>query len=84
MVYATTLSYPSDYILTIGAIKPASSTKVNLLGYGDVKWSYQDLQMKITMPYLPLDSKLQWAWTLSFADVTPFSSERYESSPNQL
>lgn len=71
-VYGIALKYPSDYVLSIGAVKPAQGAKVTLLGWEqDLKWTYQAPVMNITMPFLPLNSNLRWGWTLRFDNVSP-------------
>ena len=71
-VYGIALKYPSNYVLSIGAVVPSQqSTVVTLLGYGQLKWTYEAPLMNVTMPYLPLDSDLRWGWTLRFENASP-------------
>ena len=70
VVYATlTLAYRSK--VSIGNVVIGSSTKVSLVGYDD-KLSWNGLTnntIEITMPPLPLDTKLRWAWVFKLENV---------------
>ena len=69
-VYGTlTLKYQSTVML--GNLIVGSSSKVSLLGYdGEVSWNaYTNDTVKITMPPLPLDTELRWAWVFKFENV---------------
>lgn len=80
-VYGIVVQYPSDYMLTISDVKPdLLDTKVTLLGYGEISWSYSAMKMSIMMPRLPLDSNLRWSWVLRFDGI---SSSSYTSFMNQ-
>ena len=80
-VYGIAVQYPSDYVLTINDVKPdTSTTKVTLLGYGEIKWTYSAPKMSIMMPRLPLDSNLRWSWVIRFDGI---SSSSYTSTMNQ-
>ena len=80
-MYGIAVQYPSDYVLTMGDVKPDSPTStVTLLGHGKVEWTYSALKMTVTMPRLPLDSNLRWSWVLRFDGIT---SSSYTSSMNQ-
>lgn len=73
-VYATlTLKYLSK--ITLGNINLSSSSKVSLLGYdGEVTCSAgTNNTVEITMPTLPLDTNLKWAWTFKFENAAPTS-----------
>ena len=69
-VYGTLLKFPSNYMVTIGGVKTTSSTKISLLGYGEVKWANSGANVVITFPYLPLDTTLQWAWSFMFENIS--------------
>ena len=72
VVYGIMCQYPDNYTLTIGSVKAdMSATKVTLLGYGELKWQYSAPKLTVTMPYLPLDSKLRWGWVLQFEGINP-------------
>ena len=49
-----------------------------MLGYdGDVSWTvYTNDTVKISMPPLPLDTQLRWAWVFKFENVQPISSKQ--------
>ena len=70
-VYGILLKWPSIYTVTLESVKMSSSSKVSLLGYGPLSWETVGDKVAVELPYLPLDSDLQWAWTLKFEDVTP-------------
>ena len=71
-VYGILLAWPDSYKVTFGAIETSINTKITLLGYGEVQWKVAaGNELNVTLPYLPLDSKLQWAWTLKLTNVTP-------------
>ena len=69
-VYAMVLQWPSGNVVTIEAVSPSTDTQVSLLGYGTVKWSTAGSQLSVQLPYLPLDTPLQWVWTLKFEGVS--------------
>ena len=70
-VFAIALKWPDNYTLNLGAVKPDRDATITLLGYGKVQWTYSQSVMTVTMPFLPLDSPLQWAWTLKMEGVLP-------------
>ena len=70
-VFAIVLKWPDNYIIKLGAVKPDKDASINLLGYGKVQWTYDQSVMTLTVPYLPLDSSLQWAWTFQMEGVSP-------------
>ena len=72
---ALTLKYQSKVML--GNIKLGSGSKVSLLGYdGDVSWkTYPNSTIEISMPPLPLDTQLRWAWVFKFENLIPSQQE---------
>ena len=71
-VYGTlTQAYQSKVIL--GNLVVGSSSKVSLVGYDDkVTWeAYTNDTIAISMPPLPLDTELRWAWVFKFENVLP-------------
>ena len=65
------LKWPADYNLQLQSIRPSASTTVTLLGYsGTLIWSEVPPNILVTLPYLPLDSPLQWGWTLKFQTLS--------------
>ena len=71
-VYGTqTQVYQSTVV--IGAVKTNSNSKISLLGYdGEVTWKpAANTTIEISMPHLPLDSGLKWAWVFKFENVAP-------------
>ena len=71
-VYAIALKWPDNNILTLGLVKTTSNSVVTLLGYGKVQLKTNTKgQMEITMPPLPLDSDLKWAWTFKLENISP-------------
>ena len=72
---ALTLKYQSKVML--GNIKLESGSKVSLLGYdGDVSWkTYPNSTVEISMPPLPLDTQLRWAWVFKFENLIPSQQE---------
>ena len=71
-MYATlTQKYQSEVLL--GNVQAGSSTKVTLVGYdGDVALKTDtNNTIAVTMPPLPLDTELRWAWTFKLENVLP-------------
>ena len=68
---ALTLKY--QFTVMLGNIKLGSGSKVSLLGYdGDVSWkTYPNSTVEISMPPLPLDTQLRWAWVFKFENLIP-------------
>ncbi|XP_065909748.1 alpha-L-fucosidase-like [Dysidea avara] len=67
VVYAIFLTWPDNFILQLGDVMATNQTMATLLGYtGSIKISWQDGSEGInaTLPYLPPNTPLQWAWTL--------------------
>lgn len=64
-----TLKY--QFSVMLGNIKVGSGSKVSLLGYdGDVSSkTYPNGTLEISMPPLPLDTQLRWAWVFKFENV---------------
>jgi len=72
VVYGILLEAPSNYSVTIGAVKASSSCTVSLLGYnGDVDWKAEQAGLTVTLPFLPPDTNLKWAWALKMENVAP-------------
>ena len=71
-VYGILLQAPSNYTVTMGSVKATSSSNISLLGYsGKVDWKMDETGTTVTLPFLPPDSNLKWAWTLKLENVTP-------------
>jgi hypothetical protein len=71
-VYGTlTLVYQDKVIL--GDVKTNSSSKISLIGYdGDVAWKPgANNTVEISMPSLPLDTELRWAWVFKLESISP-------------
>ena len=69
-VYGTlTQVYQSSIVL--GNLKLGSNSKVSLVGYtGEVTWKAgANNSVEISMPSLPLDTDLKWAWVFKFENV---------------
>lgn len=65
MVYAHLLEWPQNYKVVLGALAGMQPSKVTLLGYGtDLTFSVLLDGVQVTLPYLPLDTPLKWAWVL--------------------
>ena len=70
-VYGTlTQKYQSKVMLHLIV---GSSSKVSMVGYdGEVSWkTYTNDTIEISMPPLPLDTELRWAWVFKFENVQP-------------
>ena len=70
-VYGILLKWPAIYTVTLESVKMSSSSKVSLLGYGPLSWEAVGDKVAVELPYLSLDSNLQWAWTLKFEQANP-------------
>ena len=57
----------------IGAVATNAKSKISLVGYdGEVVWgSGVNNVIEISMPFLPLDTELRWAWAFKFENVSP-------------
>ena len=65
MVYAHLLEWPQNYTVLLGALAGMVPTRVTLLGYdADLSFSALFDGVQVTLPYLPLDTPLKWAWVL--------------------
>ena len=65
MVYAHLLEWPQNYTVLLGALAGMVPTRVTLLGYNaDLTFSALFDGVQVTLPYLPLDTPLKWAWVL--------------------
>ena len=73
VVYAIFLSWPDDFNLQLGDVTATDQTVATLLGYsGPVKIKMKESGVQginITLPYLPPNTPLQWAWTLKLGPV---------------
>jgi len=70
-VYGILLQAPSNYTVTMGSVKTTSSSNISLLGYsGKLYWKMGAMGTMVTLPFLPPDSSLKWAWTLKLENVT--------------
>ena len=75
-VYGTqTLLYQSKVV--IGAVKTTSDSKISLVGYdGEVAWkAAANNTIEMSMPFLPLDTELKWAWVFKFENITPMPKQ---------
>ena len=71
-VYGTqTQVYQSKVV--IGAVKTSTNSKISFVGYdGEVTWKPSaNNTIEISMPFLPLDTELRWAWVFKFENITP-------------
>ena len=71
-VYGTqTQIYQSSVV--IGAVKTNTNTKISLVGYdGEVTWKPSaNNTIEISMPFLPVDTQLRWAWVFKFENISP-------------
>ena len=69
-MYGTlTQAYQSKVVL--GNVKVGSGSKVSLVGYdGEVAFKAStNNTIEISMPPLPLDTELRWAWVFKFENV---------------
>ena len=75
-VYGTqTQVYQSTVV--IGAVKTNSNSKISLVGYeGEVVWKpAANSTIEISMPHLPLDTELRWAWVFKFENIVPATKQ---------
>ena len=64
-VYAHLLEWPFNYKVLLGALTGMKPTRVSLLGYGtSLNFSVLSDGVQVTLPFLPLDTPLKWAWVL--------------------
>ena len=58
--------------VVIGAVKTSTNSKISLVGYdGDVTWTTAaNSSVEISMPFLPLDTNLTWAWVFKFENIS--------------
>ena len=70
-VYAILLEWPVSYSVTLGSVRPVAESQVSLLGHnGTLAWGTSSQgYVVVSLPYLPLNSSLQHAWTLKFTSV---------------
>ena len=84
-VYAISLKWPDNNTLTLGSVMSSSNSIVTLLGYGKVQWKANTKgQMEITMPSLPLDSDLMWAWTFKIENIGSVTNKRRNKKKNNF
>ena len=86
VVYAIFLSWPDNFILELGDVMATNQTGATLLGYtGDVKIARNDGTpgVNITLPQLPPNTLLQWAWTLKLDPVLTTEPLSYWSNKQQ-
>ena len=59
--------------LLLGCVKTSNSSKISLVGYnGEVTWNVNtNNTVEVSMPFLPLDTELRWAWAFKFENVSP-------------
>ena len=72
VIYAIFLSWPNNFILELGDVVATNQTKATLLGYtGDVEIMMNSgvQGISVTLPHLPPNTELQWAWTLKLEPV---------------
>ena len=65
----------------LGNVKVGSSgSKISLFGYdGAVSWkTYPNNTVEISMPPLPLDTELRWAWMFKFENALQSISSKEE------
>ena len=75
-MYGTqTLVYQSKVV--IGAVETSFNSKISLVGYGgEVVWkAAANNTIEISMPFLPLDTELKWAWVFKFENVAPTAKQ---------
>ena len=73
VVYAIFLSWPDNFILELGDVMATDQTKATLLGYTgavEIVMNESSAQgINATLPFLPPNTLLQWAWTLKLEPV---------------
>ena len=73
VVYAIFLSWPDNFILELRSVMASSETKATLLGYTgtvDIVMNKSGAQgINVTLPHLPPNTQLQWAWALKLEPV---------------
>ena len=73
VVYAIFLSWPDNFILELGDVVATDQTKATLLGYTGAVELVMDKSgaqgINATLPHLPPNTSLQWAWTLKLEPV---------------
>ena len=80
-VYGT-LTQKYQFMVMLGNVKVGNGSKVSLLGYdGEVSWkTYPNNTVEITMPPLPLDTELRWAWVFKFENVLQSTPSKEEDT----
>lgn len=81
VVYAVFLSWPNNFILELGDVTVTNQTKATLLGYTgtvEIMKSTSAKGVNITLPHLPPNTPLQWAWTLKLDPVLTLDPLNYE------
>ena len=71
MYAALTLTF--QFNVSLGNLKLAEDSKVSLLGYDEeISWTTgNNNTVVITMPQLPPDTNLKWAWVFKFDKASP-------------
>ena len=73
VIYAIILSWPDNFILELGDVMATKETKAILLGYNGVVEIAMNSNgakgINATLPHLPPNTPLQWAWTLKLEPV---------------
>ena len=73
VVYAIFLRWPDNFILRLGDVAATTQTKATLLGYTgavELVMNKNGTQgINVTLPHLPPNTPLQWAWTLKLEPV---------------
>jgi alpha-L-fucosidase len=70
-VYAVMLEWPSNYEVVLGSLKEYTPTKISLLGFNDeLKFTSTNNGVVVTLPFLPLQSELKWAWSLCIEGIS--------------
>ena len=79
LVYAHLLQWPADYKVLLGALMGMKPTKISLLGYGtDLSFTTLSDGVQVTLPYLPLDTPLKWAWVLRIEGLSSKEQVQWE------
>ena len=73
VVYAIFLNWPDNFTLELGDVTATDQTKATLLGYTgavEIVMNKSGAQgINVTLPHLPPNTQLQWAWTLKLEPV---------------
>ena len=73
VVYAIFLNWPDNFNLELEHVVASNDTKATLLGYTgavDIVMNKSGTQgINVTLPHLPPNTPLQWAWALRLEPV---------------